>query len=75
MYAIHFRRWFNRPDDRQVIAEHLPTLEDAKALRFLSGDLVVYDGTDEIVPLLDWLWGWEKLDPHCYAQQAIRNVL
>lgn len=50
----------------------LDTLEKARNARFVSGDLVVYWGTTQVVNSKEWLFDWEKLDPDCYAQKAIR---
>jgi hypothetical protein len=75
MFDIHHRRHFFSTTDRGVMAERLPTLEAAKNARFVSGDLVVYSGTNDIVPSEEWLWDWEKKSEHCYAKNAIKHAL
>ena len=50
----------------------LDTLEKAKAARVVSGDLVVHWSSGRVVTDPAWLWDWEKADPNCYAQRAIR---
>jgi len=47
------------------------TIEDAKALRYASGDLVFSAQTRKIVHDRSWLWDWEKGQENCYAQRAI----
>ena len=50
----------------------LDSLEKAKEARRVSGDLVVLWGTTKVVNSQDWLWDWEKTNPDCYSQKAIR---
>ena len=76
MYAIHHRRFFysTRPEDYVVIAKNIRSIDEAKDRRWASGDLVVEQATGIIIPYHDWLWDWEKADPNCYAQKAIRHI-
>jgi len=71
-YDIHFRRDHDKPHDYALIAISLPSLEAARDARKVSGDLVVYAGTTNIVKNKSWLWDWEKADPDVYAQLAIK---
>jgi hypothetical protein len=43
------------------------TLAKARNARTVSGDIVVYHKTTQVVRDKEWLWDWEKDDPHCYA--------
>lgn len=78
MYEVHYRRWFDTPDDYSVVGT-AKTIEEAAKLRQVSGDLVVHADTHEIVidgfqfpwPSL-WLFPWEQIDYDCYARRAIR---
>jgi len=73
MYEIHFRRNYGTINDRVVVKTGIRSLEEAKNLRFTSGDLVVHIGSHRIVRDPAWLWDWEKKDLNCYAQRAIRG--
>ena len=70
MYAIHFRKDFNTPNNFTIIADNL-SLPEAKRLRVVSGDLVVNQKTKKVVQSDYWLWDWEKKDPSCYARKAM----
>lgn len=48
------------------------TLEKLTQYRKQSGDLIV-DSQLNVVQDPSWLFDWEKNDPNCYAQRAIRN--
>lgn len=74
MYEIHFRRSAVSKRDFSLIASGINTLEEARNKRSVSGDLVVYASNHEVVKSYDWLFDWEKLNPNCYAQQAIGVV-
>lgn len=56
------------------VATRLTSLVHAKALRRVTGDLVVYSGTDKVVPNQAWLWSWEKDDETNYAFQHIKQA-
>lgn len=74
MYAIHHRRFYHSKDDRVVMRERIATLAEARDLRVVSGDLVVYQKTSEVVVNDEWLWDWEKAKDECYARRAINSV-
>ena len=71
MYSIHFRRKADSRDDSSLIAEHIPTLEEAGRKRAVSGDLVV-DSNNRVVQDESWLFDWEKQQPDCYARRAMK---
>lgn len=71
-YAVHHRRGEHSIDDFVVIGSGFRTLEEARAVRAVSGDLVVYMGSNLIVRDPAWLWDWEKKkNPNNYAHRAI----
>lgn len=73
LYEIHFRRDADTKEDFVNVGPlGLDSLEKAKEARKVSGDLVVYYWTKEVVKDPSWLWDWEKNDPNCYAQRAIK---
>jgi hypothetical protein len=72
MYEVHYRRWLDTPKDYSKVGE-ASTLEEAKNFRAVSGDLVVHRDTHKVVKDSAWLWDWERADPQCYAQRAIRQ--
>jgi hypothetical protein len=74
-YEIHHRRWLNTPRDYIIVGKHwfFTSLEEARAARQVSGDLVVHRRTGKVVDDPTWLFDWEKTDPNCYAQKAIRH--
>jgi hypothetical protein len=74
MYAVHHRRYGSNRDDYVIIAQRLHTVQEAAQLRCVSGDLVVNEWNNEIVRDTSWLFEWEKKDPNCYAQRAIRDI-
>lgn len=47
------------------------SLEDAKAKRVVSGDLVFLDG--KVCSDPSWLWDWEKADPDSYAKRCLER--
>lgn len=49
------------------------TLEEARSLRDVSGDLVFFEETKRIVPSEAWLFDWEKKEQDCYAKRKIKN--
>lgn len=71
MYEVHFRRHLDSKEDFVCTAKGILTLAEARKKRRVSGDLVVHRGTHEIVMSEEWLWEWEKKDPHSYARKAI----
>jgi len=77
MYDIIFKRdgiSGKQTQDFVVLSHNLPTLEAACAARKVSGDLVVYSGSDRVVPSMDWLWDWERANPKTYAHKAILYI-
>lgn len=70
-FEIHFRRNYDTPKDFSKVGT-CNTLEEAKALRAVSGDLVVDALTGDIVTDTGWLWDWELQDEASYAQRAIK---
>ena len=73
-YEIHHRRWYDTPRSFTLFAK-CNTLGEARRHRIVSGDLVVHATTHKIVQDPEWLWGWEKADPDCYVQKAIKSGL
>lgn len=47
------------------------TQDEALLHRRVSGQLLVYSGTVNVVENDSWLWDWERKDDSCYAA---RNV-
>jgi hypothetical protein len=72
-YDIHNRRFFDTVKDRVVLVVGLPTLKAARLHREVSGDIVVYHGTNKVVPSTEWLFDWEVKDLNCYARKAINH--
>lgn len=69
MYCLISRRWYNTPRDFVVLKQG--SLVEMVRAREVSGDLVARsDG--KLVCSTAWLWPWEKANPECYAQKAIR---
>lgn len=60
---------FGRPCNFQVVGR-ADNLEDAKALRKVSGDIVFLDG--EVCQDTAWLWTWEK-ENESFARTTIQN--
>jgi len=71
MYEVQHRRYYYLNNDFSTIARGFRSLEEAKAAREMSGDLVVESVTDSIVTDKSWLWDWEMNDPTSYAHKAI----
>lgn len=67
-YKVVYRRDAHTISDRTVLG-CAKTLQEAAALRKVSGDLVTLHGL--VVDSEEWLFPWEKKDPNCYAKQAI----
>lgn len=57
------------PSHCQTVASKLDNLVLANASRSVSGDLVVWSGTAQVVPGDEWLFSWEKKDPNCFARK------
>lgn len=58
--VLHFRD-FHSPDKGYVtVATGIACLADAVNVRQVSGDIVVFQHTTNIVPDEAWLWDWEK---------------
>lgn len=75
MYSIHYRRHLNskRSSEYLVLATGIQTLEEAREKRIVSGDLVVYTSSGEVVKDDAWLWNWEKNNPDSWAYNAIQS--
>lgn len=57
MYAVHFRKNYNTPDQFSVVAG--PTsCEDAIKQRKMSGDLLIDLSSMKIDTKTDWLFPW-----------------
>ena len=61
----------NQPENFAVIACGLTSIAEAREARRVSGDIVVFHNTMEIVSNTDWLWDWE-MNCECYAIKRIR---
>ena len=68
MYEI---RYYQDWSSRYVLLATCSSLDEARELRKLSGDLVVDSTTDTVVADPQWLWDWEKHDPRAYAHQNL----
>lgn len=81
MFDVIHPRSLNQLKDRVVIASNVfdpiegNSLKLAREAREVSGDLVVFHGTSEIVRNDEWLWDWEKNNPESYAWQAISKIV
>ncbi len=79
MYDIIFKKdsycGHNRFCPNVTIKSRIETLERAKEERKVSGDLVVFEGTLNIVPDENWLFDWEKNNPKSYAYNQIQREL
>lgn len=64
----------NQPTQYTKFHSALPSLDLARDLRVVSGDLVVFAGTTEVVPSQDWLWPWERDNPKSYAFNKIKKA-
>ena len=73
MFEIHFRRDIDTKEDFVLVAKGLSSLEKALDERVVAGDLVVDETTHDVVTNPSWLFDWERTDPNCYAQRAIRH--
>ncbi len=73
MFAVIFPRDIDTIEkgDYVLCAKNLTSIGEAQSKRKVSGDLVVFQETMEIVPFDNWLFEWEKKNPSCYAQRAI----
>jgi hypothetical protein len=70
MYSVIFRN-DRDPLNCAVICKRCPTIAYARAMRRVSGDIVVHSDTHEVVKDFGWLWEWELLDKNSYAYRAI----
>jgi hypothetical protein len=75
MYEVHHRRSFCSRRDFVRIGTPVMTLEEAKALRAVSGDLVVDSVTHEVVKSDVWLFDWELIKLDCYARKAMNDSI
>lgn len=68
MYEIcYYQDW----SSRYILLATCSSLDEACALRKVSGDLVVDSATDTVVADPRWLWDWEKHDPRAYARRNL----
>jgi len=63
-------RHYRDANDRYVLIAICCSLEAARELRKVSGDLVVDSATDVVVADPQWLWEWER-SPRSYASQNL----
>lgn len=70
MSARYEIRYYQDHSKRYILLATCSSLDDARELRKVSGDLVV-DSTDTVVADSRWLWDWEKADPSSYAHQNL----
>ena len=73
MFDIITRRDNDKINDYCVIKTGFSTLAEAGIARDVSSDLVVFNGTSIVVNDTQWLFPWEKLQPHSYAHRALRD--
>lgn len=75
VYVLHHRRSYDTPKEYIIVGSFwfFTSLEEAKAARQVAGDLVVHRRTGKVVNDTAWLWDWEKSNPNCYAQKAMRH--
>lgn len=71
MFNIVHRSRFCHSDGSLLLAAGVKTLQEAKSLRMVSGDLVVWAHSGKCVNSESWLFDWERGDSRCYARQAI----
>ena len=68
MYEIrHYQDW----SSRYLVIATCGTIDEARELRCVSGDLVVENATDVVVDDLRWLWDWERIAMNSYARQNL----
>lgn len=68
MYEI---RYYQDWSSRYVLLATCDSIDEARELRKVSGDLVVESATDTVVADPCWLWDWEKQNPGTYARQNL----
>lgn len=68
MYEI---RYYQDWSSCYVLLATCDSLDEARELRKVSGDLVVEQATNTVVADPCWLWDWEKHDPSAYARQNL----
>jgi hypothetical protein len=64
-------RYYRDSDNDYVVLATCDTIEQARDLRVVSGDLVVEAATNTVVADPSWLWDWEKTDPGSYARHQL----
>lgn len=74
MYEIQFRK-HTLMDNGHPIHQNIQTLAEAKALRAMSGDLVIDSYTKKVVISDEWLFDWEKKNSKSCAFRAISMQL
>lgn len=71
MYEIQARRTFDKLTPTEPIHKNIKTLSEAKAMRYVSSDLVIDSTTNKIVCSEEWLFDWEKEDSNSFAKKMI----
>lgn len=64
-------RYYQDWSNRYILHATCSTLDEARALRAVSGDLVVDAATDVVVADPSWLWDWEKTDDSSYSRKNL----
>ena len=77
MYDVVFLRDWRTPlklREGAVTRKGCASLEEARNARFVSGDMVCYAGTFQLVPSQEWLFVWERFDATSYAHKGVVNA-
>lgn len=64
-------RYYNDEANYYVLVATCAELDEARALRGMSGDLVVDAATNVVAADPRWLWDWEKTAPDSYARHNL----
>jgi hypothetical protein len=70
MYEIRYYQDWSW-SKRYVLLATCATIDEARALLGVSGDLVVEASTNVVVSDPRWLWDWEKTEPKAYARNNL----
>ena len=68
MYEIRYYQDWN---SQYILIATCASLDEARELRKVSGDLVVDSTTNVVVADPRWLWDWETKAEHSYARQHL----
>lgn len=71
MFDVIFQNDYN--GQYSVVASGLKTVAEAKAHRQVSGDIVVFHKTTNIVRNKTWMWKCEVDDPNSYVMRRIKG--